>query len=838
MTSTESAGTFAVMTLDITTAILAKVGDFQTVLSELAQQLRELTGARTVVIMQTTCVACEDADYRLLRVVPERRAKLLEGPEGRALLGLAAHVEAPTIWSVLDEAEPTTSLLRSLEHGATLVLPLLSGNERVGALLALGLMDRSYAESLMQVQSALSGMIAIIIKNSLLIEESRQRTRELQDREEQYRQMFNDHSAIMLLIDPHSGSVVEANPAAAKFYGRPVEEFDAMFVHDIDTRSAEQVRQWRNEVLKGKRVCDFARHRLASGESRDVEVHAVSIQVKGRTLLYLIIHDITSRVQAEQEVERHRAQLEDMVEARTFELAQANRELRSEIEARRRLEQERTRLAMAIEQSAEDIVITDTEGTIQYVNPAFEKITGFPRSEAVGENPRILKSGKQPESFYRDLWDTILRGDVWRDRIVNKRKDGGLITEDCTISPIRDENGTISHFVAVRRDVTYQVELEAQLRQSHRMEAIGQLAGGVAHDFNNILQAMLGYGKFLLDRLDADSLEHEFAQEVHQAAERAAGLTRQLLAFSRRQVLERRDLEANDLIQNLLKMIGRLLGEHIDLSFRPAPKPLFVHADAGQLEQVLLNLCVNARDAMPDGGRLTIKIQDVALDDDYCEAHAWAKPGKYVMVLVSDTGCGMDTATKERAFEPFFTTKGLGQGTGLGLATVYGIVKQHDGLIDIHSEPGQGTTFKIYLSELLSRSEDAGNTKREKPAGGRENILLAEDDETVRRVTARILESAGYFVIQARNGEEAMELIRHVHEEIDLLLSDVVMPKGGGMEVVDLFRQLEPAGGALLMSGYSTGNFGTSDLEARRIGFIQKPCTVDALLRKIRELLR
>jgi PAS domain S-box-containing protein len=356
------------------------------------------------------------------------------------------------------------------------------------------------------------------------------------------------------------------------------------------------------------------------------------------------------------------------------------------------------RLATAVEQAAESIVITDSSGTIQYVNPAFERTTGYSRSEAIGKNPRILKSAIQDDSFYREMWNTISGGEVWTGRFINKRKDETLFEEEATISPVRDGTGRIVSFVGVKRDVTKEVALEKQLLHSQKMEAVGRLAGGVAHDFNNLLTAIIGYGQLVERRLDADNPLRSEVKEIMDAGHRAAALTSQLLAFSRRQTLVPRNINLNEIIDNLMRMLRRIIGEDVELSFQASPNLSPVFADPGQIEQVIMNLAVNARDAMAHGGRLIIETSNALLDDAYCRKHLWARPGRYVQISVSDTGMGMDAETQRRIFEPFFTTKDIGRGTGLGLAVVYGIVKQHDGFIHVYSEPGQGTTFRLYLS--------------------------------------------------------------------------------------------------------------------------------------------
>jgi PAS domain S-box-containing protein len=369
-----------------------------------------------------------------------------------------------------------------------------------------------------------------------------------------------------------------------------------------------------------------------------------------------------------------------------------------DITERKQAEEANARLATAVKQAAEAIVITDSKGTILYVNPAFEKVTGYATSEAIGQNPRILKSGKHDDTFYGQMWDVLSQGKVWSGRITNKKKNGSLYEEEMSISPVFDSAGKITNYVAVKRDVTQEVALETQLRQSQKMEIIGQLAGGVAHDFNNILTVIQGNASLLLLNPDTNVAEKmEFTQQIVNAAERAASLTRQLLMFGRKQVMQPAYMSLNEVVAQMTKMLRRVLGEHISLQSNYAANLPFIHGDIGMIEQILMNLVVNARDAMPAGGRLTITTGVKTVDKEEAAQNSGASPGLHVWLAVSDTGTGIAPEVLPRIFEPFFTTKEVGKGTGLGLATVYGIVQQHHGWITVTSEISKGTTFRIYF---------------------------------------------------------------------------------------------------------------------------------------------
>jgi PAS domain S-box-containing protein len=499
---------------------------------------------------------------------------------------------------------------------------------------------------------------------------------------------------------------------------------------------------------------------------------------------------------------------------------------------------ERMLLMTAIEQSAEGIVITDAQGTIQYVNPAFSRVSGYSRSEALGKNPRILKSGKQDEAYYKKLWTTILAGEIWQDEITNRRSDGGLYTEQMTIAPVRDQRGEITHFIAIKAEVTERKRLEQQLRQAQKMEAVGRLAGGVAHDFNNMLTIISGYSGLLLEHPGTVEPLRGYINEIKNASGQAASLTRQLLAFSRQHVLAPRVLDLNAVVANIEKMLKRLIGEDINLVTVLGERLWPVKADAGQLEQVLLNLAVNARDAMPDGGVLTVETSNVAMDSTSAQAHFPLSPGPYVLLAFSDTGIGMDAETQARIFEPFFTTKEKGKGTGLGLAMVYGIVKQSRGYIWVYSEVGKGTTFKIYLPRSEEQVDETGAGQIGVEAQqGTETLLLVEDEEAVRALVRNVLREKGYSVLEASRGEEALELSELYRGRIDLLVTDVVMPRMSGRELARRLANSRPQIKVLYISGYADNAvWGEGGLDSDG-AFLQKPFSPEALARKVREVL-
>ena len=507
---------------------------------------------------------------------------------------------------------------------------------------------------------------------------------------------------------------------------------------------------------------------------------------------------------------------------------------------RKRAEAENVRLVTAIEQFAEAVMITDTAGKILYVNPAFSRISGYSREEALGRNPSILKSGYQGPAIYQQLWATILQGKIWHGELVNRRRDGSLYNEQMNIAPVRGERGEVTHFIATKQDVTEYKRLQRQLIQAQKMEAVGRLAGGVAHDFNNLLTVINGYAQILTKRSSAEDPRRGLFEEILMAGERAASLTRQLLAFSRRQVMEPRVLDLNSILANTEKMLRRLIGEDVELVTTLTPGLERVKVDPGQIEQVIMNLAVNARDAMQQGGKFVIETSSVQGDENFARRHSPMMPGKYVMVAVSDTGCGMDLETQAHIFEPFFTAKSQGQGTGLGLATVYGIVKQSGGFIWVYSEPGHGTRFEIYFpsaEEAEPTGEPAKARRPAKLARTKGTILVVEDEKGVRSLVCETLKSAGYKILEAQGAALALKIADRHTKPIHLLLTDLVMPHTDGKELAKRLSTLHPETKVLYMSGYTDDavvRHGIADGVTR---LLQKPFLPDALLQEVRKVL-
>lgn len=491
----------------------------------------------------------------------------------------------------------------------------------------------------------------------------------------------------------------------------------------------------------------------------------------------------------------------------------------------------------ALEAAATAILITDCEGVIEWANPAFTELTGYGLDEALGRTPwDLMRSGVHGDEFYEDLWTTVRAGKPWAGEIVNHRKDGTSYPEALSINPVRDIDGEVSHYVAFKRDLTEERAQQAQLLQSQKMESVGRLAGGIAHDFNNILTVICGTTELALGSTAAGHPLRGDLEDVHDAGRRASALTRQLLAFSRQQVLTPETFEVNGVVSDLSKMLRRLIGEDVVLVLDLAEDAPVVKADVHQLEQVIVNLVVNARDAMPLGGRLTLATRALSVTGATRDG---PPPGDYARLTVRDTGTGIPADVRPRIFDPFFTTKAVGKGTGLGLATAYGIVRQSGGTITVETEEGRGTAFHVFLPLVGTdgKTRTPANGVHAEPTSRRKTILLVDDENTLRKVTARMLERVGYHVLAASGGDEAIELAERHAGAIDLLLSDIVMPGMTGPELLDALRRQDPDLRALFTSGYPGEAVPEFGFRNSSVPFIAKPYSLADLTAEVRKIL-
>jgi two-component system, cell cycle sensor histidine kinase and response regulator CckA len=577
---------------------------------------------------------------------------------------------------------------------------------------------------------------------------------------------------------------------------------------------------------------------ISSGHNANA-VESASVAVPVCVLIGEVVARTVSRLHAA------RDELELRVAERTAQLQAANEALQHELAERKQIETALRESELRFRQLAEHIHeafwLSDPHiSRLLYISPAYEKIWerscaslyDQPHSflEAVhpADRERVIAAlGRQQHGEATDEEYRILRPDasvrwIW-DRSF----------------PVTDASGQVERIARVTQDITDRKQLEAQFLQAQKLEGIGRLAGGIAHDFNNLLTAIGGYADLIWDALSHDHPIRSDLEEIRKAVARATNLTRQLLAFARKQIIEPRVLNLNDLIIDMDKLLRRVIGEDIDLITRPAPNLGWVKADPGQIEQVLVNLALNARDAMPEGGKLTIETRNVFLNKAYARGHQSVTEGAYVLLAVSDTGVGMDSEIQTHAFEPFFTTKAQGKGTGLGLATCYGIIKQHGGNIWVYSEVGQGTTFKIYLPQVEGSTNTAPlQVEVHALPRGKETVLVVEDEVAVRALAARVLREQGYTVLEAGNGVEAIRVAEvHAPAAIDLLLTDVVMPHMGGKAVADQIITLYPTLKVLFISGYTDSAIVHHGRLDEGVAFLHKPFTPAVLARKVREVL-
>jgi PAS domain S-box-containing protein len=504
------------------------------------------------------------------------------------------------------------------------------------------------------------------------------------------------------------------------------------------------------------------------------------------------------------------------------------------------LQKSEAKFRTIFERVATGIGLVDIRGRLIESNSALQGILGYSGEEL---RNRVFNEFTHPDDAAEDmnLFKELLAGkrDYYQREKRFLRKDGEVVWSLQNVSLVRGSEGQSQFTICMVEDITEHKRLENHFLQSQKMETVGRLAGGIAHDFNNILTVIKGYSQLLLNELSEDHPLRDNVEEIRKSTERAENLTRQLLAFSRRQVMEMKVIDLNDLLKNLEKMLCRVIGEDIELTTLLAEDLGRVKFDPGQIEQVILNLAVNARDAMPSGGKLTLETADVELDEAYARSHISVVPGQYVLLSVSDTGGGMPPEVKDRIFEPFFTTKGKGKGTGLGLSTVYGIVKQSGGNIWVYSEPGKGTTFKIYLPRV--EEEVDALPRRDEPSDlpkGNETILLVEDDSSVRDLAVRFLRGQGYTILEATNGNEAIRIARKSKKEkVHLLLTDMVMPQMGGKELVERFRSIHPEIKVLFISGYTDFAITHHGLSEPNTALLQKPFSLTSLAKKVREVL-
>lgn len=633
-----------------------------------------------------------------------------------------------------------------------------------------------------------------------------QKHAELTVSEERYRSLFEHNRAVMLVVDPATMDIVDANPAAAAWYGWSREELCSKNISEINTLPLEEVRKEIDQAASRRNWHFLFRHRRADGSIRDVEIFSGPVKVANRLLLHSIIHDITEKKRAEEELKKNEK-----------DFRQLSNVFQSLLDA-----------------IPDSIILRDAELNVLWDNKAAVKSHSVAPDGKTGQRCYALKGNQVIPCSPCPVLQTFKTGLAGSETL--PFADGRIW--DVRTVPLRDEDGAVEKVIEIKRDITEHRKLESRYLHAQKMESIGTLAGGVAHDFNNILTAILGYGQILQMNLEKDSPNRRNVEQILIAADRATQLTKELLLFSRKQEPERRPVELNEIVGKMVKFLHRIIGEDIAFKWSPQVNTLSLLADRYQLEQVLMNLAVNARDAMPDGGEFTLQTELFQLREDFIAAHGFGTPGEYALLTVSDTGVGMNSETLQHIFEPFFTTKEVGKGTGLGLAVVYGIIEQHDGFINVYSEPGMGSTFRIYLPLTTTVSEQELPASREQALPrGTETILLAEDEEMVRVMVSQMLTEAGYTVIEAVDGEDAVQKFRDHADSIQLLLFDLIMPKRNGKEAFEAIHKIQPGIKAIFASGY------TADLVRQKASLnhtsqiIYKPISPLDLLKTVRMML-
>ncbi|MGE5057134.1 MAG: PAS domain-containing protein [Acidobacteriota bacterium] len=714
-------------------------------------------------------------------------------------IGYVLLIALPTVWDEHEEppgVEPRSNWLQLLALYSPLLIPAIV----FPMLLTLVQEQFAWSVALVLVSFVAAGGRMFVVQRQLLI-----RSRELQ------------HSVLLLrgitegttdavFVKDLQGKYLMINSAGAAFAGRSVDEILGKTDLDLfSADSAEVVMQKDRQVLMQGVTQTFEESGTANGVSRVYlstkgpyrDAHGAIIGLLG------VARDITERKRAEEEMRQSQQKL--------------------------RIHFEHTPLA---------VVEWDLDFRVAAWNPSAERIFGYSRQEALGQHARFIVPAQYREDVDR-VWQALLKQSGGaRSTNDNLTKDGRTISCEWYNTPLVDDSGRVLGVASLVQDVTERVALEERLRQSQKMEAVGRLAGGVAHDFNNLLTVILGYSQILTDGLPKGSRLADNTAQIKSAADRAAAITRQLLAFSRKTVLSPRVINLNEIVLNLDSLLRRLIGEDIEVRTLPASDLGCVKADPSQIEQVVMNLALNARDAMPKGGTVTLETGNVTMDGTYARDHQPVEPGRYVMLAVSDSGEGMTPETQARIFEPFYTTKEVGKGTGLGLSMVYGIVKQSGGYIWVYSEPGLGTTFKIYFPRVDQPAEVvSGDNRSTKVQRGTETILLVEDDEQLRALTSSVLTHCGYNVLVARAPEEGLAICKLPSHDIRLLVTDVVMPRMNGRQLAEQAQGIRPRMRVLYISGYTNdaiAHYGVLDLG---LWFLPKPYALSSLIAKVREVL-
>jgi PAS domain S-box-containing protein len=644
------------------------------------------------------------------------------------------------------------------------------------------------------------GMERVVIELREEVMERRRAEEALRESEEKFRLTFNSSPDAVIITRLRDGLYIDINDGFTQLTGFTHADIAGKAASDIDIWYDPSDREKMIRTLREKGVCINleARFRKKDGIVTTALLSARVISLEGEPHIMSITRDISERKQAEAE---------------------------------------RERLMSAIEQASETIVITETDGTIQYVNPAFEKTTGHTCREAVGENPRILKSGFHDRGFYQDLWNTITAGKTWKGRMVNRRKDGSIYTEEASISPVLNESGTIVNYVGVKRDITKEIDLEKRVAHSQRIEAIGALAGGIAHDFNNLLFPIIGMSEMLLEDIPPETFHHEHVEVIYNAARRAGDLVKQILSFSRQSKYQKTPVQIQQILKEALKLSRATIPSDIEIHPDIQNDCGLVMADPTQIHQIAINLITNAYHAVEAaGGAISVSLKEIEPSTDELSGIS-TEPGKYALLTVSDTGQGIDPSVMNRIFEPYFTTKAQGKGSGLGLSVVYGIIKEHGGDIRVYSDVGKGATFHVYLPLLKDAAKTEDTDTLVIHETGSERILIVDDEESIVRLEQMMLARLGYHVTARTSSVEALAAFKATPGEFDLVMTDMNMPKMTGVQLTLELISIRPDIPVILCTGFSE-KISEEKAKAMHIrGFLMKPVVKTEMSKMVRKVL-
>ena len=611
--------------------------------------------------------------------------------------------------------------------------------------------------------------------------------RQVAESEAAYRAVIDAAHDLIVSIRPDDGGIILANAAWKTTMGYADSELSTLKLRDIvDSASLP--------------ACQDAIQRVLAGE--EIDNHVCKLTSKSGEWVY-----VEGRL------------LGRFVDGQCL----AIQAFFSDISIQKQIEKERSLLAKAIDQASDLIMITDRRATIEYVNSTFEQVTGYASAQLVGQTPRLIF--RQASNSERDesLHGALAESQPWHGRLPICRVDGTCIEAELAVSPVRDASGDVTHFVVLGRDITQQLALESKLQMAQKMEAVGHLAGGIAHDFNNLLTGVLGHASMLKMSVQRGGEIYEGLDIIEKAASHASELTQQLLGFARGGKLRDTPVDLHDTIHDVVSLLRRTIDKNIAITQRAQAKTAVILGDPGQIQQVILNLGINSRDAMPDGGELIFETEVVDISEDYCQYHNYARAGRYVMLSVTDSGHGIPKEIQGRVFEPFFTTKDQGKGSGMGLAMAYGIVKNHGGHINIYSEVGVGTCVKCYFPWAAGMNATRDSTTETSPVRGSGHILVVDDEGVVRDIASRMLEGLGYHAVTASDGQEAIDYYRQHGDGIDLVIIDMIMPRMGGHECYRMLKQIDPHVRAILSTGYGLNGAAQAMLDDGVLQLIQKP---------------